>query len=103
MESLPRPVVSPEQLPVGRAIAGPAEAAGIDEGFRKVNRMTIELFPVLRQRTRDAPQDVRGQMRNLNPGQYQESRVVSNEADVAPSGFRRPADMAIAAAQMTRR
>src|ERR1700692_1026699 len=39
-------------------------------------------------------------MRHLNPGQNQKPRVVSNEADVAPPRFRRPAYVAVAAAQM---
>src|ERR1700722_12164193 len=42
-------------------------------------------------------------MRHLHPGQNQEPRVVSHEADVAPPRFGRPAYVAIAAAEMARR
>src|SRR5271168_973176 len=46
---------------------------------------------------------MRCQMRHPHPGQNQEPRVVSNEADVAPPRLGRPAYVAIAAVQMTRR
>src|ERR1035437_9784024 len=42
-------------------------------------------------------------MRHLNPGLNPKPRVVSNEADVAPPRFRRPAYVAVAAAQMAGR
>src|ERR1017187_3993672 len=42
-------------------------------------------------------------MRHPDPGQNQEPCVVSHEADVAPPRLCRPAYVAIAAAQMTRR
>src|ERR1017187_3542371 len=42
-------------------------------------------------------------MRHPHPGQNQESRVVSNETNVAPPRLGGPAYVAIAAAQMTRR
>src|ERR1019366_1635756 len=46
---LAAPCSKPEQFPVCRPIAGPAKTAGIDEGFGEVNRMAVELFPVIRQ------------------------------------------------------
>ena len=37
----------PEQLPVRRAVTGPAKTTGIDEGFREVNRVTVHPLPVV--------------------------------------------------------
>ena len=93
----------PEQLPVRRPVTGSAKTAGIDEGFREVNRMAVHPFPVVGQSAGHLPQNVRRQMRNLDPGQDQKARVIGDEADVAPPRFRAPADVAVAAAQMTRR
>src|SRR5580692_7673273 len=42
-------------------------------------------------------------MRNANPGQNQKPSVIGDEADVAAPRFRAPADVAVPAAQMTRR
>jgi hypothetical protein len=41
-------------------------------------------------------------MRNFDPRQNQEARVVSNETNVAPARFGAPSYITIAAAQMTR-
>src|SRR6476620_6734307 len=42
-------------------------------------------------------------MRNLDPGQDQKARVVSNEADVTPSRFDTPSYISVPAAQVARR
>jgi len=42
-------------------------------------------------------------MGNSHPGQNQKPRVIGDEADIAPPRFRIPPDIAIPAAQMTRR
>src|SRR6476661_3170482 len=41
-------------------------------------------------------------MRHPDPGQNQKTRVVGDKADVPPSCFRAPADIAVTAAQMSR-
>jgi hypothetical protein len=41
-------------------------------------------------------------MRHRDPGQNEKSRIVGDKTDVAPPGFRAPADVAVPAAQMTR-
>src|ERR1051325_1995269 len=41
-------------------------------------------------------------MRNPDPGRDQKTRVVGDEADVAPPCLRAPADIAVTAAQMSR-
>src|ERR1019366_10265827 len=90
------------QHPVGGAVAGPAKTAGIDEGLREVDRMGVHSLPVSGQRARYAAQYVRRQMRNLDPRQNQETRVVSNESNVAPARFGAPSYITVATAQMTR-
>src|SRR5580658_10418505 len=49
-----------DDLPVGRAITGPAKTRSIDEGFQPINRMRIEPLPVLRNQLRHAAQKMRG-------------------------------------------
>src|SRR5580704_12251619 len=90
------------QHPVGRAVAGPEKTTGIDEGLGEVDRMAVHPLPVPGQRARYAAQYMRSQMRNFDPGQNQEARVVSYEADVAPPRFGAPSYITVAAAQMTR-
>jgi hypothetical protein len=72
-------------------------------GFIRHRRaVAVHPFPVAAQRPSHLPQKVRGQVGNLNPRQDQKPRVVGQEANVAPPGFRVPADIAVAAAQMPR-
>src|SRR5919202_2024605 len=89
--------------PVRRAVASAAKALGVDKGLHKPDRVPVHLFPVTRQRCRHAAENVRGQMRHLNPGQNQKARVISDETNVALAGFLAPADVAVAAPQMARR
>jgi len=42
-------------------------------------------------------------MRNMHPRQNEIGRVISNEANITAARFRAPADVAIAAAEVTRR
>src|ERR1035437_7133159 len=65
-----------EQLPVRRAVTGSAKTSGINEGFREVDWMSIHPFPVVGQGAGHLPQNVRRQVRNANPGQDQETRVI---------------------------
>jgi|HubBroStandDraft_1064217.scaffolds.fasta_scaffold91430_3 hypothetical protein len=97
------PGSEPEQLPVSRAVAGAAKTLGIDERFCELHRMVVNPFPVVGQRAGHLSQNVRRQMRHAHPRQNQEARVIGDETDVAPPRFRVPADVAVAAAQMTRR
>src|ERR1700730_7217253 len=92
-----------QQNPVGGAVTSPAKACGIDKGFHKIDRMLVELFPILRQPLRHATEKVRGQVRYLDPRQNQKACVVGQEADVPPPRFRAPTKEAVAAAQVTRR
>jgi hypothetical protein len=77
--------------------------SGIDEGFGEVNRMAVHPIPIVRQGARHLPQNVRRQMRNLNPGQNQKARVRSNETDVAAPFFGTPSCISVPAAQVARR
>ncbi len=68
----------------------------------EVDRMAVHPLPVYGQGGRYLAQNVRRQMRNPDPRQNQEARVVSDEADVAPARFGAPSYITVAAAQMTR-
>src|SRR5207249_9441504 len=59
----------PYYHPVGRAVAGPAVPFRIDEGFHKIDRMTVSALPLSGKHAGHARQKVRGQVRNLHPGQ----------------------------------
>src|ERR1017187_5043108 len=94
---------APQQHPVRRPVAGPAKPFRIHEGLQKIDGVPIGALPVLRQPLGDAAENVRGQVRHRHPGQNREATVVGQKADVAPPGFRIPADVAVAAAQVPRR
>lgn len=65
--------------------------------------MTIEVLPVLGDAHRHVAQSVRSQMLYFDPEQNQESRVVSQVADIAPPCFCTPTNVAVACTQMARR
>src|SRR5450631_4038763 len=90
------------QYPVGRSVTGPAESLRIDERLQEVNRMPIHLLPVIGDPRRHAAQQMRCQMLDPHPGQDQEARVVSDEADAAASRCSVPADVAITTTKMAR-
>ena len=94
---------SPQQHPVGGPVTRAAKTFRIDEGLQKIDRVPIGTFPVWRQPASHAAEDVRGQVRRRHPGQNQKARVIGEETDVAPPRFAAPADVAVAAPQMTRR
>jgi hypothetical protein len=64
--------------------------------------MPIHLLPVIGDPRRHAAQDMRCQVLHSYPGQDQEARVVSDEADVAAARCCVPADVAVATAEVTR-
>src|ERR1700691_2932989 len=94
---------SPQHHPVRRPIACPAEPLRVDEGFQIIDRMPVDALPILRQVTRHAAQNVRGQMRYRDPRQYQKARVVGEITDVPPPRLPVPADETVPAGQMPRR
>src|SRR5213593_587885 len=65
--------------------------------------MSVDTCPVLGQRSRHATENVRSEVRDLDPARDQKARVIGKEADVLPPGFCRPADEAVTGAKMTRR
>ena len=89
--------------PVGRAVTGAAESLRIHERLQKVDRMPVHPLPVVGDPRRHPAQNVRRQMLHPNPRQNQKSRVVGEEADVAPPRFLVPADVAVARAEVARR
>lgn len=56
-----------EVLPVGRRVAGAAIAGAVDEGLGKIHRMPIDALPLGREQSRHAPEQVRGEVLDLNP------------------------------------
>src|ERR1019366_3668427 len=69
----------------------------------EVNRMSVLPLPVLGDPRRHAAQNMRRQVLDSYPRQNQESRVVSEEVDVATTRFGAPAEVAVATAQVARR
>src|SRR5664279_1667141 len=91
-----------KQHPVGRAVASSAESLRVHERLKKINRMPVHALPISGDAPRHAAQDMRCQVLDPDPRQDQEPGVVSDEADIATSRFRAPADVAVAATQVTR-
>jgi len=89
--------------PVGCAIAGPTRSCRINKRFEKVDRTPVDPRPIARQHQRHPTQNMRCQVRNMNPWQDQETCVVGNETNIAAASFRRPSDETIAWPQMARR
>src|SRR6185312_11560796 len=92
---------APQEDPVRRAVAGAAEALGVDEGFGKVDWVTIDRFPLGRQHSRHSPQEVGGQVGYLHPRQYQKAGVIGHTTDVMTACLGGPAQVAIAWAQVS--
>src|SRR5579864_3871335 len=64
--------------------------------------MPVDPLPICGDPRRHAAQNVRRQVLDPHPRQNQESRVVSEEADITTALFGAPANVAVATAQMTR-
>ena len=88
--------------PVGRPVACALEALAIHEGLQVMDRVTVELLPVGADPAGDAAQDMAGQMRNLDPGQDEEARVICQEMEMLPAHRRRPADEPVARSHVPR-
>ena len=65
--------------------------------------MTVHLLPVAGDPRRHPAQDMRRQMLDPHPWQDKEARVVRDKTDIAAPRSSVPADVAIAAADVTRR
>ena len=89
--------------PVGSSVTSAAEFLWIHERFQEVDRVSIDPLPVFGQEPGHPPQQMRGQVRDFDPRQNQEAKVVGDQADVVSTSFRRPANEAVPAAQVTRR
>ena len=77
-----------QQDPVGSPVTGAAEPLWIHECFQEVDRVPIDPLPVLGQEPGHPPQQMRGQVRDFDPRQDQEAKVVGDQADVPSTSFR---------------
>jgi hypothetical protein len=57
-----------EHDPVRRPVAGPAVALGVDEGLEKQDLVAVGLLPLAGQAAGDGAEQVRGKVRDLDPG-----------------------------------
>src|SRR5204862_7515585 len=89
-----------EQFPVRRAGRGSAKTSGIDERFREINGVAVYQWPILGKYGCHAAENVRCQIRNRDPGQYEKSCIVSDETNIAAPRFGAPANVAVPTAQM---
>jgi len=69
--------------PIGRPVAGPFEARGIDEALKEYKGMVVEPLPVLRKDLGHSSQQMRGQMGDLHPGEDKETDILSKEMEVS--------------------
>jgi integrase len=89
--------------PVGRPITRAAVAFGIDEGLEEIDGVPVDPFPVRRDSSRHLTENVRRQMRDTDPRQNERARIIGEKADITAPRLCRPADKAVAGAQMPRR
>ena len=82
--------------PVGGAVAGAAKALGVDEGFQEDGGEAVAAFPIVRELAGDASEDVRGEVGDVHPGEYEEAGVVDHEVEVVFSLGVGPADESVA-------
>jgi hypothetical protein len=75
---------------------------GIDAGLQKINRMPVDTLPVPGDAARHLTQNVRGQMRNVDPRHNEIARMVGEKTEITPPHFRRPANEAVAGSEMPR-
>jgi hypothetical protein len=78
--------------PVGRLIAGTLKSTTVHKGLQKDKGMVVHPLPVSWEDSGHSPQEVRGQMGNLNPGKDEEASILGNEVDVSISVNGLPSD-----------
>ena len=83
-----------DEGPAERLVQGAGEARGLDEGLDEHGRGVVALGPVVRQLPADQGEDVRAQVGDRDPGQYEEPRIVDHEGEVLLAQLRRPSDEA---------
>jgi hypothetical protein len=81
--------------PVGRLIADSLESFAIHKGLQKDDRMVVDFLPVPWEDSGHSPQEVRCQMRNLDPGKNEEAGILGNKMDVSISVIGLPSDEVI--------
>jgi len=89
--------------PVGCPIASATKSLRFHERFQEADRVLVNLLPVPGQQAGHESQKMRGQMGNLDPGKNQEAEVIGQKTKILSPGFCRPADEAVATAQVTGR
>ena len=68
--------------PVGGLVAGTLESFRINEGLQPENRVIVTPLPVRRNSSGTFAQQVRCQVRYLNPGQEEKTRIVRKQVTV---------------------
>ena len=78
--------------PVCCAITGAGKELRVDEGFEQQRFDTISIQPVVSKLMSSDRQYFAGKMRNLDPGEDEESTIIDNAGKVALAGGIAPAD-----------
>jgi hypothetical protein len=88
-----------ESVPVGRPVAGAAEAGGIHEGLHEPQLGPEPRGPISREAGQRAGQHLGGEIRDLDPRQDEEPAVIDHPVEVGLPLRRGPADPLVAHAQ----
>ena len=88
----PASLGGPDMNPVCCAIAGAGKKLRIDKGFQEQRFDTISIQPVVNKLTSSDRQYFAGKMRNLDPGEDEESAIIDNAGKVVLTGGIAPAD-----------
>src|SRR5579863_8304672 len=71
--------VAAEQLPVGGAVAGPAKALGVDQGFCQQEPMAVHGLPIGTEASEIQGSDPGGKILKMGMGQDEKAAVVGDE------------------------
>ena len=86
--------------PVRSPVTGAGEPFSIDECLGQDRLMGIEIHPVRTETAQASPQQMGGQVRDPDPGQYEKAGVVEHLEQIGFSGGRIPADESIPAVHL---
>src|SRR5579863_3383469 len=87
--------VAAEQLPVGGAVAGPAKALGVDQGFCQQEPMAVHGLPIGTEASEIQGSDPRGETLKMGVGQDEKAAVVGDELKALILQERGPADKTV--------
>jgi hypothetical protein len=88
--------------PIGSPIAGPLEVFGIDKGFKEIEGVSIDFLPVSGDPSGHLCQQMRGKIRDADPGRQEKPGVVGQQMEIISPCFAIPSNVAVPASYVPR-